>query len=162
MNVDVLHRLVANIDYPMLIVTTVAGGRRAGCLVGFATQCSVDPPRLLVCLSRRNHTFNVAAEADFLAVHFIGVEDMDLATLFGEQTGDDVDKFSAVEWSEGPEGLPILAVQRGWLAGRVLERFDVGDHVAYVLETFAGEDHNRHAPSLTFQQVRMMVPGHEP
>jgi NADH-quinone oxidoreductase subunit J len=56
------------LDRSMIIVTTCgADGERSGCLVGFSTQCSIDPGRFLVCLSRTNHTFAVAQEADFLA-----------------------------------------------------------------------------------------------
>jgi flavin reductase (DIM6/NTAB) family NADH-FMN oxidoreductase RutF len=46
-------RLVAGLDYPMAIVTSAAAeDDRAGCLVGFTTQCSLNPPRYLVCISR--------------------------------------------------------------------------------------------------------------
>jgi flavin reductase (DIM6/NTAB) family NADH-FMN oxidoreductase RutF len=44
----------------MLIVTAEADGQRAGGLVGFATHCSIDPPRFLLCLSRRNRTYGGA------------------------------------------------------------------------------------------------------
>ena len=67
----------------MLIVTAEVDGERAGCLVGFATQCSIQPPRFLVCLSRRNHTFRVAIRADTLTVHVVGPGDRALAARFG-------------------------------------------------------------------------------
>lgn len=54
------HELVAELDYPMFIATTRAGDERAGCLLGFATQCSIDPPRFLVCLSDKNYTCQIA------------------------------------------------------------------------------------------------------
>src|SRR4051794_41781759 len=54
-----VHELIDELDYPMFIVTVAAGGERAGCLVGFATQCSINPPRFLVCLSDKNRTFRV-------------------------------------------------------------------------------------------------------
>ena len=47
------NSLVGDLDYPMFIVTVCAGGERAGCLIGFATQASIDPSRFLVCLSHR-------------------------------------------------------------------------------------------------------------
>src|SRR5450759_2929099 len=60
------HTLVANVDYPMFIVTAAAHGTRAGCLVGFATQSSIDPPRLLVLLSKINRTYRLSQETDTL------------------------------------------------------------------------------------------------
>ncbi len=157
----VLEALVGELDCPMFIVTTAAAGRRAGCLVGFATQCSIHPARLLVCLSKRNYTFRVAADAEALAVHFPGEGDKALSHLFGEQTGDDLDKFARSDWSAGPGDLPVLDVERGWIAGRVLARHDLGDHVGYLLEPFAGQVRTPAAAPLGFQQVRHMPPGHE-
>jgi len=48
-------RPVKRVDYLMLIVAAKANGGRAGCLAGLATQCSIDPPRSPLYLSRRNH-----------------------------------------------------------------------------------------------------------
>ena len=80
---EALDRLVNLLDYPMLIVTAEADGERAGCLVGFATQCSIHPPRFAVWISRQNHTFGVARRAGVLAVHFLSTADRALAELFG-------------------------------------------------------------------------------
>ena len=89
--------LVGDLDYPMFIVTATAGDDRAGCLIGFATQTSIDPQRFLVCLSRRNRTYRVARRTDLLGVHFVPSEAADLAELFGGATGDEVDKFAAAK-----------------------------------------------------------------
>ena len=63
------HRLVGRLDYPMFVVTTVAAddGERSGCLVGFATQCSIHPPRWVVWLSLANHTCTVDPIAAWVA-----------------------------------------------------------------------------------------------
>lgn len=60
---DEVNRWVGEIDYPMYIVTVAAGAERSGCLIGFATQCSVDPLRFLVCLSDKNRTFRISRGA---------------------------------------------------------------------------------------------------
>ena len=95
------NALVSELDYPMFVVTTAAGGERAGCLVGFATQSSIDPPRFLVCLSKQNRTYRVARDADLLAVHSLPADATDLAELFGGETGDRVDKFAQCDWRPG-------------------------------------------------------------
>ena len=58
---EAFEQLVALLNYPMFVVTTEVGGTPAGCLVGFASQASIHPPRFLVGLSTKNHTFRVAA-----------------------------------------------------------------------------------------------------
>jgi flavin reductase (DIM6/NTAB) family NADH-FMN oxidoreductase RutF len=131
------NRLVGELDYPMFIATTSADGERAGCLVGFATQCSIDPPRFLVCLSEKNRTYRVACRADALAVHFVPASAGHLAELFGSQTGDEVDKFAHCAWHEGPAGLPILTECDNWFAGTILARHPLGDHTGFLLTPIA-------------------------
>ena len=156
----VFHRLVAGLDYPMLVVTTEANGTRAGCLVGFATQCSIRPARFVVYLSEKNHTCRVARGAGHLAVHVLGPDDTALAELFGHETGDRVDKFARCRWRPGPAGVPILEGCGGWFVGRILERVDGGDHLGFVLEPVEAtmtEDR----VGLGFQSVKGIEPGHE-
>lgn len=153
------HDAVSMVDYPMAVVTAAADGRRAGCLVGFNTQCSISPPRYLTCVSRANHTFPVAMASEWLVVHLLDVVDLGLARRFGERTGDDVDKFAGLAVLTGPGGAPVLADCRAWFAGRVLGRLDLGDHVGFLLEPGDGSV-QRPLRQLGFQRVRAMEPGH--
>lgn len=154
-------KITTGLDYPMLIVTARAEAGPAGCLVGFSTQCSVDPPRYLVCLSDKNRTLRVALEADVLAVHFLSATDVDLAKLFGERTTDDDDTFSRCRWHAGPAEVPILDDCGRWLVGRILQRQPLGDHVGFLLEPIAAH-HEEAEDGLSFQQVKDLDPGHEP
>ena len=155
------EELAARLDYPMFVVTVAAGGERSGCLVGFHTQITINPPRLLLCLSDKNHTTRVAAGAEMLGVHVLPADALALAELFGGQTGDEVDKFAGCDWHEGPGGVPVLEGAAGWFAARVLERIPLGDHLGYLVEPFGGAAVAPDAELLTFQAVRQMQPGHE-
>lgn len=152
--------LVGELDYPMFVVTTTHSGEPAGCLVGFATQVSIDPARFLVAISDKNHTYRVAARADRLAVHVLDRAQLELAALFGEQTGDEVAKFERCRWRPGPGGVPVLADAHGWFSGPVLERIPLGDHAGYVLAPDAGATASESRPLLTFRDVRDLNPGH--
>jgi flavin reductase (DIM6/NTAB) family NADH-FMN oxidoreductase RutF len=157
---DAFARFVGHLDQVVLIVTACdPAGARSGCLVGFATQCSIEPPRLLVCLSKTNHTYVIAPRTELLAVHAVPADALELARLFGEQTGDDIDKFTRCSWHAGPEDVPLLDACPDRMVGRVRERVDVGDHVAHVLEPVLVEGAAT-APILRFADVRSFVPGH--
>jgi flavin reductase (DIM6/NTAB) family NADH-FMN oxidoreductase RutF len=159
--VEAFDALVGALDYPMFIATTAAGGERAGCLVGFATQCSIDPPRFLVCISDKNRTHRVIERgADAIAVHVVPADAGDLVELFGGETGDDHDKFERSDWREGPAGLPILERCPSWFAGRIVDRVPLGDHVGRVLEPFDGRD-DHHGPAFPFSRAKRVEPGHE-
>ena len=152
--------LAGDLDYPMMIVTAAANGERAGCLVGFATQCSIDPPRFAVWISRNNHTFRVARQAGVLAVHFPSADDLPLATLFGSETGDEVDKFARCRWRDGPAQVPVLEDCARWFAGEVVEQIPTEDHVGFLLAPFQVESGPWTGP-LGFQSARAIPPGHE-
>ncbi len=154
------EQLVSDIDYPLFIVTTAVDGERSGCVVGFATQCSIDPPRFLVGLSETNHTFDVARRATHLAVHVIGRGDVDLAALFGGQTGDEVDKFAAIAWHEGPHGMPLIDALPAWFVGEIMERVPLGDHVGHMLHPVAA--HAAAVDNLQFGDAKHIDPGHDP
>ncbi|MEA2308409.1 MAG: hypothetical protein QOI65_695 [Thermoleophilaceae bacterium] len=158
---EAFDALVGALDYPMFIATTVAAGERAGCLVGFATQCSIDPPRFLVCISDKNRTHRVLEQgAEAMAIHVVPRDAGDLVELFGGETGDDRDKFAGSDWTEGPAGLPILGRCPSWFAGRIVDRVPLGDHVGHVLEPFDGRA-GYDGPAFPFSRAKRVEPGHE-
>ncbi|MDY6999960.1 MAG: flavin reductase family protein [Actinomycetota bacterium] len=153
--------LVSLLDYPMFVVTTSADGHPAGCLVGFASQTSIHPPRFLAGLSRNNHTFGVAQRSEHLAVHVLPRSELALARLFGGTTGDSTDKFARCCWHTGPQGMPILDAAPAWFVGKVLRRFDLGDHVGHLVEPVAGSAPDHLGELISFSDVRDVDPGHD-
>jgi flavin reductase (DIM6/NTAB) family NADH-FMN oxidoreductase RutF len=143
----------------MFIVTARAGDEPLGCLIGFATQMSIDPWRFLVGLSHANHTYRRGRDAPHLGVHSVPASADALAELFGGETGDEVDKFSRCAWHEGPHGVPILDDCGNWFVGRVMWRRDAGDHDAYLLDPVA-EHHEAGEGEFTFQRAERIEPGH--
>jgi flavin reductase (DIM6/NTAB) family NADH-FMN oxidoreductase RutF len=153
--------LVGRLDYPMFIATTVAAGERSGCLVGFATQCSIDPARFLVCISDKNRTYRVLERgAEGMALHVVPEDAGDLAELFGGETGDSEDKFAHCEWHEGPLGVPLLDRCESWFAGPIAERIRLGDHVGFVIDPIEGSAGYEGA-AFSFSAAKQVDPGHE-
>ena len=159
--VETFNSLMAELDYPMFIVTTVADGERSGCLIGFATQISIKPPRFLAGLSHKNHTYRVARGAELLGVHFVPADAEQLAELFGSETGDEVDKFERCAWREGPAGVPIVEGLPNWFVGRIVDRLDAGDHDAMILEPVAAQ-RDTGEEEMTFHRAKRIEPGHAP
>jgi flavin reductase (DIM6/NTAB) family NADH-FMN oxidoreductase RutF len=158
--IDAFEDIAATLGSPMVIVTARAGDERAGCLVGFSTQCSIDPTRYLVCLSKTNHTYRVARDAASLVVHVLhdAADDRALARLFGENTADEVDKFSRCEWEAGPDGVPVLPTC-DWFSGRIVNRTDLGDHVGFIIEPVVGSATRTDEDHLGFAEVRHLDAG---
>jgi flavin reductase (DIM6/NTAB) family NADH-FMN oxidoreductase RutF len=154
------HALVGDLEYPMFIVTARAGDEPLGCLIGFGTQMSIDPPRFAICLSHKNRTYRRGRDAPVLGVHCVPAHASQLAELFGGETGDDVDKFARVGWHEGPGAVPILDACPNWFVGRVVWRHDAGDHDAFLLEPIAAEA-GSDEDEFSFRRAKRIEAGHE-
>jgi flavin reductase (DIM6/NTAB) family NADH-FMN oxidoreductase RutF len=150
------------LDPDMCVVTAAAGGERAGCLVGFSSQCSIRPVRYAVWISDVNRTFRVARTADVLAVHLLARDQRETAELFGGRSGDDVDKFRRVRWREAYGGAAVLEGAEAWFVGRVVERMPGGDHVGFVLDPveWGGRGKTADGPLLRLADARTITPGH--
>jgi flavin reductase (DIM6/NTAB) family NADH-FMN oxidoreductase RutF len=79
--------------------------------------------------------------------------------LFGEETGDEVDKFAYVDWRIGTTGAPLLADVSLALEGTILGHFSVGDHEAFLVRgvrAVAGPGRGL----LTYRTSPRLHPGH--
>jgi flavin reductase (DIM6/NTAB) family NADH-FMN oxidoreductase RutF len=139
--------LMARIDRPMLVVTTAAGDAQAGCLVGFHSQCSIEPPRYAIWLSKANRTYRIGVLADVFALHFLGADEREIAELFGGMSGDYDDKFEHCQWHSGLDGVPLLdACAIRVTARRVALHDDNGDHACLVLDPHETEAPDEFVP----------------
>jgi flavin reductase (DIM6/NTAB) family NADH-FMN oxidoreductase RutF len=148
------------VDYPYYVVTVRApDADMSGCLAGFVTQCSIEPPNFLVCISKVNHTFGVAERSPGMGLHFLGADQVATARLFGEETGDVVDKFASVDWRLGTTGAPLLVDSAVSMEGHVLGHFSVGDHEAFLVRAVRAVP-GGHAGLLTYRSTPPLSPGH--
>jgi flavin reductase (DIM6/NTAB) family NADH-FMN oxidoreductase RutF len=157
---DDFDTIVRRFDTPMVVVTTAAGDKRSGCVVGFHVQCSIEPVRYAVWLSKANLTYRVALFATHLAVHALAEGDDDIAALFGGATGDEVDKFARCEWTGGPGGVPLLAACPNRIVlARTSLWDDGGDHVCVVGTPVEAHAVGELTP-LRLRAVSRLDPGH--
>jgi len=153
--------VMASADPSMVIVTVAVDDERSGCLVGFHGQTSIEPLRYGVWISKANHTYGPALEASHLAIHHLAADDIELARLFGTETGDEVDKFARCRWESGPHGVPLLADCSTWMVGRWVAVLDAkGDHACVVVEPVEIEASETFEP-LRLSKVVDLEPGHQ-
>jgi flavin reductase (DIM6/NTAB) family NADH-FMN oxidoreductase RutF len=120
----------------MFVVTAASKGERGGCLVGFTTQCSIDPLRFLVCLQEQR---NVGRSRRRSPGSSPPGADQRIAEHFGSVSAkNDPDKLASWPLGSGPGGLPILE-DCDWFFGRVVEQVDLGDHTGFVLDPTGGK-----------------------
>ena len=148
------------IDYPYYVVTVRSPeADMSGCLAGFVTQCSIDPPNFLACISKVNHTLGIAERSPGMGLHLLGGDQIDLARLFGEETGDLVDKFASVDWRLGSTGAPFLVDAAVSMEGQVL---GISPSAITKLSSMRGVRAVAGGPPglLTFRSAPPLHPGH--
>jgi flavin reductase (DIM6/NTAB) family NADH-FMN oxidoreductase RutF len=157
---DRFARIVSSLDAALVIVTAAEGGERAGCLVGFHAQSSIEPVRYCVWLSKANHTYRVGLRATHFGIHFLTTDDHELAELFGTRSGDTVDKFRDLPVGTGAGGVPVLRYCPQRLIVRKIAQLDDGsDHVCITTEPVEQHTTGRFEP-LRLSHVEHLQPGH--
>jgi flavin reductase (DIM6/NTAB) family NADH-FMN oxidoreductase RutF len=157
---DAFTTIMSSLDNPLIVVTTAEGHERAGCLVGFHAQSSIDPGRYCVWLSKANHTYRVGLRATHLAVQFLTSADLALAERFGTLTGDETDKFAGLRVGPGPGGVPVLEdCPHRLILRRVVLVDEGGDHVCVTGEPLAADSSGPFEP-LRLSQAQHLEPGH--
>ncbi len=116
---DAFEEIVGHLEYPMFVVAAAADGDADACLVGFTSQCSMDPPRFGVFLSKANHTYDLAVASEVLVVHRLRADQHLVAEHFGGKSAyDDPGKLEgcAVD-ARGPRARPSSTTATGSPAG---------------------------------------------
>jgi len=124
------------------VVTAIADdGRPIGFTANSFTSVSLDPPLLLVCLSRTSRSFDAMTRTKGFAVNILADAQKDVSNTFARPIED---RFATVEWTRGPFGSPVLAGVAAWFDCRVEKIVDAGDHGVLLgrVEAFHDSDRN--------------------
>jgi flavin reductase (DIM6/NTAB) family NADH-FMN oxidoreductase RutF len=161
MDRDVFDEVMRRRNTDMMIMTTAVAGERAGCLVGFHSQCSIEPDRYAVWLSKANHTCRLALRATHFGLHFLDRRHRDLAEIFGTLCSEEVDKFALTATHDGPHGVPVLDACPDWVVTRRTAFLEEGsDHICFISEPVDASAGPVGDP-LRFADVAALTPGHE-
>ena len=173
---DAFDQLMASVDPAMIVVTTVAEGEPAGCLVGFHAQSGISAEHYCLWLSKANHTYRTGLRATHFAVHFLAESDLAVAEWFGTRTGETSDKFAGSDRGAGPDdggagrvggyefdidehGLPLLrACPNRMVVERLAIVDDGGDHACFTTSVRSARSEAAFTP-LRFGDVAHLDPG---
>ena len=114
-----------------VVTTADALGRPQGFTASAFCSASMEPPLVLVCLTRSAACFQAFAESDAFAVHVLGERQQELAARFARKGAD---KFAGLATTSGVDGVPLLPDVLARLECRTVDRLAVGDHLALLGE----------------------------
>ena len=132
------RRIMSHYPTGVTVVTALASdGTPVGLTANSVTSVSLDPPLVLVCLSKESASLGVIQESGAFAVNILGAADASIATRFHEV--DRGRRFEGVGLTSSEGEPPVLQAALAWLECRIYETFEAGDHVIVVGNVTGGD-----------------------
>lgn len=129
-----LRQAMAQFATGVTVVTTVEGGRPYGLTASSFASLSMDPPLVLVCLSKRLETHATIEKSGVFAINILSASQREFGMRFAGMLPDVEDRFAGIDWTTGATGSPLLAGCLSWVDCRVWKIHDGGDHSIFVGE----------------------------
>jgi flavin reductase (DIM6/NTAB) family NADH-FMN oxidoreductase RutF/DNA-binding FadR family transcriptional regulator len=123
---DIIGRFASGVT----VITAQHDDSRYGTTASAVSSLSLDPPMLLVCLSKSSSTQQAIAAAGHFAVNILAEGQAAEAMRFASKG----DKFAGVNVLEGTTGEPLLADALANLECRVVEEVTGGTHSVFLAE----------------------------
>ncbi|MFJ2112132.1 flavin reductase family protein [Streptomyces sp. NPDC087850] len=103
--------------------------------VGFTCQAfsslSLDPPQVMLCVSRTSTTWPVISRLRNFCVNILAEDQQRLSERFARSGGE---KFGGVSWDGSPCGSPLLTGASAWIECELNAEYPGGDHVIVVAD----------------------------
>ena len=117
-------------------VTVVAAGGETPCgmTANSFTSVSLDPPVILICLTRDSELCKAVLREGRFAVSVLAADQEDVARYFANHARPrGAEEFGTVPWSPGPgTGAPVLDDAVAWFDCALVTSHDGGDHEIFI------------------------------
>jgi flavin reductase (DIM6/NTAB) family NADH-FMN oxidoreductase RutF len=90
------------------IITAGRGDEITGATIASLTLLSVEPPRLLINISRESSAFPLMVRHGWFGINILGSDQLDLADRFSTPQLTGRQRFEGVAWAPGSSGVPLL------------------------------------------------------
>jgi flavin reductase (DIM6/NTAB) family NADH-FMN oxidoreductase RutF len=102
------HLCLRRLAGGVCVVTVGREDAITGVTVASLTSLSVDPPRLLINLSRQSSPFPLIARDGRFGINILGSDQLAIADRFSNPQLSGRQRFEGIPWSPGPSGVPLL------------------------------------------------------
>jgi flavin reductase (DIM6/NTAB) family NADH-FMN oxidoreductase RutF len=113
------------------IVTTEHQGVDYGLTVASFASLSLNPPLVLICISKSSSSHEAIASSQKFGVSILASDQAEISGRFAARGGD---KFSGLDIRRGELGVPLIGGALTTLECRVHQQFGGGDHSIFVGE----------------------------
>lgn len=132
------RRVMRHYPTGVTVVTALgADGAPVGLTANSVTSVSLDPPLVLVCVSRESASLRAILANGAFAVNILGAGAASMAVRFAE--GEHANRFADVAIADMGGRGPVLDGVVAWVTCDLYRTFDAGDHLILVGEVNDGE-----------------------
>jgi flavin reductase (DIM6/NTAB) family NADH-FMN oxidoreductase RutF len=106
-----------------------AHGVDHGMTVSAFCSVSLEPPLVLVCIDKTASIHPTLFAIEHLGISVLAEHQEECSRRFADK---DADRFDALEIVRGAQGVPLLRGASAHIEGRIVARYDAGDHTIVV------------------------------
>jgi flavin reductase (DIM6/NTAB) family NADH-FMN oxidoreductase RutF len=114
-----------------VVTTKDADEKLHGLTVSAFCSVSMNPPLILVCITKSTHSHSAFEESKVFAVNVLSENQQHISNRFAAYHED---KFAGISYRNGIENLPVLDDCLVNLECRLKQSYDGGDHTIFVGE----------------------------
>lgn len=166
MNVDpaAYKETLAHWATGVTVVSTLDGERPIGITANSFTSLSLNPPQVLVSVSKRLRTHDAILERGAFAVSILRREQEEVGRRFAGGMAEAGDRFAGLNVQSAETGCPILSDALAWLDCEVAAAYEGADHthfVGAVVAASGAQSDDSASPLLYFKRAWRSLPAEE-
>ena len=135
---DSLAAALGRIPSGLFVLTARHGERETGMLASWVQQCSFDPPLITAAVKKGRDILHWLADGRSFVLNVLPEGAKSLIGHFGKGFELHQPAFEGLKVTRDRESAPILQIAHAYLACRVENSVDAGDHVLIVGRVVAG------------------------
>jgi flavin reductase (DIM6/NTAB) family NADH-FMN oxidoreductase RutF len=133
-HVHTTHEALRRFPYAIYILGVRNDGEMNAMAASWVTQCSFDPPLLMVAVRKTTHTYELIKSGRKFTLNLLDKKDSEIVRALEKPFDMVGDKLDTVGHSEGTTGAPILDKAFAYIECNVVEIVEPGDHALVIGE----------------------------
>lgn len=129
-----MHEILRQIPYGLYVVGVRANGDMNAMTASWVTQCSFEPPLLMVAVHKPSLTYDLVKAGRVFSLNLLDKKDRKIIRQLEPPARSAGDKLGKVGHTEEDTGAPILRHAFAFLECKVRAIYEPGDHALVVGE----------------------------
>lgn len=142
------HEVLRQIPYGLYVVGVRgnADGATNWLAASWVTQCSFEPPLLMVAIRRPSHSYELVKTGKAFSLNLLDRKELPIVRLLERPAHLAGDKNSEVDYTEADTGAPILRDAFAYVECEIRSIYEPGDHALVIGEVVNAELREPGAP----------------